>query len=108
MNATVWVVHATVDDEGLTLDDLCRACAVSPDWVDARVRAGLLAPRLAADPAQASQASEAWRFDAALLLRVRLMRQLERDFDAVPELAALVADLQDEIRRLRLRLRDTR
>ncbi|MFN7151581.1 MAG: dephospho-CoA kinase, partial [Microthrixaceae bacterium] len=29
----------------------------------------------------------------------RTMQQLERDFDAVPELAALVADLHDEIQR---------
>jgi chaperone modulatory protein CbpM len=33
------------------------------------------------------------------------MRRVERDFDAVPELAALVADLQEEIRHLRARLR---
>jgi chaperone modulatory protein CbpM len=96
MSSTLWVVQAGADDEGLTLDELCRACAVSPDWVDERVRAGLLAPL---------QAAGAWRFDAALLLRVRAMRRVERDFDAVPELAALVADLQEEIRHLRARLR---
>jgi len=45
-----------------------------------------------------------WRFDAALLLRVRVMHRIERQFDAVPELVALVADLQDEISRLRARL----
>jgi chaperone modulatory protein CbpM len=33
------------------------------------------------------------------------MRQLERDFDAVPELAALVADLLEETDQLRRRLR---
>jgi chaperone modulatory protein CbpM len=33
------------------------------------------------------------------------MRQLERDFDAVPELAALVADMLEEIDELRARLR---
>jgi chaperone modulatory protein CbpM len=33
------------------------------------------------------------------------MARLERDFDAVPELAALVADLVDEIETLRARLR---
>lgn len=31
------------------------------------------------------------------------MRQLERDFDAVPELAALVADLLEEMDSLRAR-----
>jgi chaperone modulatory protein CbpM len=33
------------------------------------------------------------------------MRQLERDFEAVPELAALVADLLEEMDALRTRLR---
>lgn len=87
------------EDADLTLDDLCRACAVSAGWIDARVRAGLLAPR--SDP---QAPSDAWRFDTAVALRVRVMIRYERDFDAVPELAALVADLQDEIRRLKLRL----
>ena len=32
------------------------------------------------------------------------MRQLERDFDAVPELAALMADLLEEMDRLRAQL----
>ena len=38
------------------------------------------------------------------LARARRMRQIERDFDAVPELAALVADMLDEMDRLRERL----
>ena len=80
----------------LTLDELCRASAVSPEWVRQRLDAGLLpAPPQAVGP---------WRFDAVMLRRVRCMRALERDFDAVPELAALVADLQDELDRLRARL----
>lgn len=46
----------------------------------------------------------AWRFGSRALARVRQMRRIERDFDAVPELAALVADLVDEIDELRARL----
>ena len=45
-----------------------------------------------------------WRFSSAELARARRMRQIERDFDAVPELAALVADMLDEVDRLRERL----
>ena len=96
MSDSPWIVHASLDDAELTIDDLCRLCAVSPAWVHERVGAGLLAPRTAGGAPAA-----AWRFDAALLARVRVMRGIERDFDAVPELAALVADLQDEVRRLR-------
>jgi chaperone modulatory protein CbpM len=45
-----------------------------------------------------------WRFDLVALRRVRRMARLERDFDAVPELAALVADLESEIAALRRQL----
>ena len=87
---------AAVDEAWLTLDDLCRAGAVGPEWVTERVQAGLLLTR------HGDQG--AWHFDAVALRRVRCMARLERDFDAVPELAALVADLQAEIERLRSRL----
>ena len=43
----------------------------------------------------------------ACLLRARRMHDLERDFDAVPELAALVADVLEEMDALRELLRRT-
>ncbi len=89
-------IQAALDDAWLTLDELCRAGHVSPNWVAERVQAGLLPAR--------DGAPEVWRFDAVTVRRVRCMAGLERDFEAVPELAALVADLQDEIERLRRRL----
>jgi chaperone modulatory protein CbpM len=45
-----------------------------------------------------------WRFSGTSLLRARRMRQLERDFDAVPELAALMADILEELDILRAQL----
>lgn len=88
-----------LDEVQLTLDQLCRAGGVSPQWVIERTRAALLTESApAGDPAR-------WRFDTVALRRVRRMRHLEQDFDAVPELAALAADLMDEIERLRTRLR---
>ena len=90
--------HATtaeiVDEAGLTLDEACRVCAVSQHWIVERVQSGLLVSFAEPEP-------QAWRFDAPTLRRVRRMVQLETRFDAVPELAALVADLQEEIERLR-------
>jgi chaperone modulatory protein CbpM len=90
-------ITAIAADDGLSLDDLCRLSAVSPQWLQERLEAGLLAA--------AQNEAAAWRFDAAAVHRVRVMSRLERDFDAVPELAALVADLQAEIDRLRRQLR---
>ncbi len=46
-----------------------------------------------------------WRFTSRDLVRARHIHSMERDFDAVPELAGLVADLLDEVEGLRARLR---
>jgi chaperone modulatory protein CbpM len=76
----------------LTLEELAVVCAVSPEWVRSRVEEGLLG------------AGPEWRFTALAVRRVRRMRALERDFDAAPELAALMADLLEELDALRARL----
>lgn len=86
-----------LDDAQLTVEELAASCTVSRDWVIEQVRAGVL-------PAEPDAAPEAWSFSGHELLRARRLRALERDFDAVPELAGLVADLFDEIERLRMRL----
>ncbi|HNT39527.1 MAG TPA: MerR family transcriptional regulator [Rubrivivax sp.] len=90
-------VEAMLDDLWLDMDALCRAAGVDAGWVRARTAEGLL-------PAPPLGARDECRFDATLLRRVRRMSRLERDFDAVPELAALVADMETEIERLRRRL----
>jgi chaperone modulatory protein CbpM len=45
-----------------------------------------------------------WRFRSQDLLRARRLLRVERDFDANEDVAALVVDLGDEVRRLRARL----
>ena len=90
-------VEALIDEVWLDLDALCRAAGVDAGWVRQRTAEGLL-------PAPPRGAHDEGRFDAALLRRVRCMLRIERDFEAVPELAALVADLEAEIERLRRRL----
>jgi chaperone modulatory protein CbpM len=77
-----------MSDQQLTLEELTVVCAVSAEWVRERVAEGLL-------PA---------RFDTLVVRRVRRMHALERDFDAAPELAALMADLLEELDALRARL----
>lgn len=90
------VIAALLDEAGLTLEEFARACAVERDWVETRVREGLLSV--------GGEAPQAWRFTSVHLRRARRLRWLERDFDAVPELAALVADLLEEVEALRGRL----
>jgi chaperone modulatory protein CbpM len=86
-----------LDEAALTLDELARACGVEPDWVVQHVRAGVLGGELQVEVAS-------WRFGSGDLGRARRLLRIEQDFDANEDLAALVVDLGDEIRRLRARL----
>lgn len=92
------ILTATVlEDACLTLEELARACSVSPEWVKRHVEEGVLSGL--------GGASSEWRFTSRELWRARHIHALERDFDAVPELAALVADLLEELDTLRTHLR---
>lgn len=78
-----------------TADEIARACGVSPAWVRQRVELGVL---------QVDRQTGEWRFDSATLVRARRVAWLESGFDADPQLAALTADLIEEVAALRKRL----
>jgi chaperone modulatory protein CbpM len=86
-----------LEETWLTLEQMAAACTVEPDWLLRHIEEGLFP--------HAESVAGVWRFTGTALLRARRMRQLERDFDAVPELAALVADMLEEMDELRARLR---
>ncbi|MBL8381857.1 MAG: MerR family transcriptional regulator [Burkholderiales bacterium] len=92
------ILSGTVLGElGYSLEELAQAAAVGEEWLTLRIREGLVE----ALPGAALP----WRFAVSEVRRVRRMRDIERDFDAAPELAALVADLLEELAALRARLR---
>jgi len=99
MNTAPQRFQALLDDDGIEATRLCRLAGVTEQWLQERVTLGVLQVRVS------GAAPQAWRFSAADLRRVRRLAGLERDFDAVPELAALVADLEEELARLRAQLR---
>ena len=80
-----------------TLEELCSAGGLEPEWLLRHIEEGLF-------PSPEGARTE-WRFTSIALARARRMRAIERDFEAVPELAALVADLLEEVDALRARLR---
>ncbi len=82
-----------IDDDGLDIDELATACAVTADWIERHVRAGLLEV-----PERGTM-----RFTSVHLVRARRLANIERTFDANDELAALVVDLIEEVERLRSR-----
>jgi chaperone modulatory protein CbpM len=90
------LIAIPMEEACLTLEQLAVACAVEPDWVLRHIREGFF-------PAPSGPAAE-WRFTSAALQRARRIREIERDFEAVPELAALVADLLDQMDELKARL----
>lgn len=90
------VTGSPMESTWLTLEQVAAACSVEPAWLLRCLDDGLLP--------HAESVAGVWCFSSASLLRARRMRQIERDFDAVPELAALVADLIEEVDALRVSL----
>lgn len=86
-----------LEDAWLTLEQVASACAAEPEWLLRHLEEGLLP--------QARSEAGVWRLSGVVLVRARRMRRIERDFDAVPEMAALVADMLEEMDALRARLR---
>jgi chaperone modulatory protein CbpM len=91
------ITGIVLEEACFTVEDVACACAVNTAWIQRYVEDGLL-------PSRAGALAE-WRFTSRELRRVRNIHNLERDFDAVPELAALVTDLLEELDSLRARLR---
>lgn len=93
MELDVLRVELSLQAPGLDAEALCRAAGVAPQWWQAALQAGQVPP-----------CEQEAGFDAAVLRRVRRLAWLQHHFDADPELAALVVDLEEEVARLRARL----
>lgn len=94
------LIGSLMEETWLTLEQAAAACMVEPDWLVCHIEEGLFP--------NAESVAGTWRFSGTCLLRARRMRELERNFDAVPELAALVADMLEEMDMLRARQERTR
>lgn len=90
------LIGCLLEESWLTLEQVAAACTVEPEWLILHIEEGLF-------PVTESIGGT-WRFSSTNLQRARRMHELEQNFDATPELAALVADMQEEIDHLRARL----
>ena len=98
MTDTPVIIEAPLQELWLDLDDLCRLGFVEACWLEQRLADGILLA--------CPDAPDATRcYNVLTLTRVQRLACIERDFEAQPELAALVADLEEEIKRLNDRLR---
>ena len=90
----------------LSLNDLCRACSCSEQWLIELVEEGALEPE-GGQPAPgqtiAIQAQQ-WRFSVISLERARIAMRLQRDLEINLAGVALALDLLNEIENLKSRL----
>ena len=100
MSSPFYTPPDVLDEQALSLEQLAQACCMNPDWVIARVTTGILQ-----QDTSEHEAPLTWRFSSHTVIRARRIADLERTFDADPQLAALTADLIEEVKQLRRRLK---
>ena len=100
MSSPFYTPPDVLDEQALSLEQLAQACCMNQDWVIARVTTGILH-----QDTSEHDAPPAWRFSSHTVIRARRIADLERTFDADPQLAALTADLIEEVKQLRRRLK---
>lgn len=83
----------------LAAQDLAHACGAEIGWVVQLVEVGIV------KVSTPSPRPDDWRFESADLQRALAARRLERDFGVGLDAAALILDLQHEVRRLKAALR---
>ena len=79
----------------LAARELAHACGAEIEWVVQLVEVGIVEVR---SPAERP---DDWRFQSADLQRALEARRLERDFGVALDGAALILDLEHEVRRLK-------
>ncbi len=89
------ITTTIIEASPLTLRELARAVGADDQWVLRLVEVEILHVDTPAEP------PERWQFRSDALQRALAARRLERDFGANLDTAALVIELQAELRRMR-------
>ena len=92
------VTTTVLESAPLTVRELARAVGAEDQWVLRLVEVEILHVDSPTEP------PERWHFRSTDLQRALAARRLERDFGANLDTAALILDLQAELRRLRARM----
>lgn len=86
-----------IEEDSLTLEQLCNACDVQTDWVISLVEESIIEPQ--------GDQIHVWRFSGASLVRVRSAQRLQRDLGLNLAGIALALDLMEELENLRTQLK---
>ncbi|SCK51283.1 chaperone modulatory protein CbpM [Variovorax sp. HW608] len=98
--ATVTVTTTALSaSHPLAATELAHACGAEIDWVVQLVEVGIIESR------EPGREPEQWRFHSSDLQCALDARRLERDFGVGLDAAALILDLEHEVRRLKAVLR---
>jgi len=101
---SITVSHSTVlaapasPGDTLAAVELARACGAEVEWVVQLVDVGIV------ECATPTARPEEWRFMAGDLQHALEARRLQRDFEVGLDAAALIIDLEREVRRLKAAL----
>lgn len=86
------------EEADVTLYELCEACAVHAETVEAMIEEGIVTPR-------GGEPHARWRFSRSTVVRVRTVLRMQRDLRVNLAGAALALELLEQIESLRARLR---
>jgi len=86
------------EDSEVTLAQLCDACAVHAEAIEAMIAEGIVAPVGAHGGAR-------WRFERSSVVRVRTVLRMQQDLNVNLAGAALALDLLERIEALQARLK---
>lgn len=85
------------EDTEVTFAELCEACAVQAEAVEAMIEEGIVSPT--------GESQGRWRFSRSSVVRVRTVVRMQRDLQVNLAGAALALDLLERIDQLSARLR---
>jgi chaperone modulatory protein CbpM len=85
-----------LEGEVLRVEEMARLCCVSTEWLQARIEQEVV---------HAVHRDGTYYLSSATVIRVQQVAKIEQTYDADPQLAALVADLVEEVQHLRQQLK---
>jgi len=90
-------IGTVIEEDSLTLGQLCHACGVHADWIISLVEEGIIEPQ--------GEDIRLWRFSGASLVRARSALRLQRDLGVNLAGIALALDLIEELESLRAHMK---
>ena len=92
---------STLQPNQLTIDELCRTCAVHTGYIVELVEEGIIVPAIVSG---SSSAPETWRFSTLHVRHTKVAWRLQHDLHVNLPGAALALQLLDELEMLRAQM----